>query len=500
MRRVTLLLAGLMLFGCGDARVGQLYRAERELWRTQEWREELPRVATGNLQLAAIAARYENMGLHYEQAAGEDSLGLKIRAAAARAWLSAAAAHLARMDSLRATAVLDETAFRVEGQPTIIAEMARLRGRLSESYGEYEEAIENYRRAVASVDPDPGATSVADSVHYLPRRIVQLAGVVTNEDRAGELDVWAQEYYDHWSASDSLDLQIDCRLLRARLDLDQQRWEDAIERFRELEQRMAQFELPRHDPADLAGSAFEARCQAWLESQADVAVLQTRFEDLREKYPDRDAVPEAMFSMALAARDRGLTEEALRLLSHLRISYGRARVAPQATLARARILESQGRWREAYVDYRLLQTEHPLTEAGLQVPLEIVRHHRGRGDFPAAFQALQRAEDRYRQILLRYPRGPHTYFTRQRLIETLLLAENHAAALQETLALAEDFRGGPRELALLVRASRIAEEDLDDPEQTRPILDRIVQRFPGTRTGQWAVRKLERSSTVREEG
>lgn len=501
MRCAGLVLLVLVLTSCGDERTGQRYRAERELWRADQQREELRSRGAGDAALTALAARYETVGRRFELDAIADSAAAAVQEVAGRAWLEAVDVHLARVDSLRAVAILDQMHGPYAAIPTIAAEVAWRRGRIARAYGDRPLAIELYRKAARTLEPDPGAESAADSVHHLPLEALELARGIREGPELSEIDSWAQEYYlDHLDA-DSLDVRLDARRLLSETHMERGRWDEAIEQLTELERELLSHDeqdeaLPRYEPASIRLRRFEARVGGWLESTESLDSLRAWFERLRDDYEDYGVAPPALWVMAKAAGERGLTEDALRLLSQLRLRYGNAPILAEAMLQRARLLEREGRWREAYVEYRLLATERPLSGPGLQVPLEIADHHRGREDQLATREALLRAEEHYRGIIDRYPPSPHTILARERLVETLERLGLDDLALEEILELSRRAAGRPRELRLLRRAARLAESSLADPVLSRQILDRIVQRYPSTRIGQWAAQRLGRPEVL----
>ena len=208
---------------------------------------------------------------------------------------------------------------------------------------------------------------------------------------------------------------------------------------------------------------------------------------LLQDYPKSPYAPQALMGLAVQAGQRGELQDALGYLERVRTDYADAQnVMPEALLTRARLLEQNDRWPEALETYRALPVQHPISEAALAAPLEIVNHYARLHDEKAVSEALATAERHYREFVARYPPGPYSVSARDKLARTLALQKRYNEAVSELVELGESMSKAPQGANYLLGAARMAYKDMNDSRWAAEILDRTGKLYPNTDVGRWA--------------
>ena len=512
MRRTSAVLLLLLAPACAThPEVDMRYRAEREIWninrevRRLTIKPELVEEATWR----AIAARYEHVATTYGQVpvrqdAGADAQAARdARAIVARALISAAQVYTTIGDSTQMLATYERVASGFQDVPSAVAEVALAQGRIAEGKRDWEKAAGAYQMILDRIEPLPGDTGVAGTVMELPLRIARLhdaaATAIAAADSASHQppapDVAryyedARAQYSRWiAAHPNSAIELEARAQLADLAAARGEWETALLTLRQLEADLKQRTDPPQEPAAvrLAMANVQARAQAPAES------TQSTLLSVVADYPKSAAAPQALLALANFAASHKLMDPALTYLDRLQDEYPNAEeLNAQGMLMRGRILDADGRWKDALEAYRTLPVRHPVSEAALQAPLDIVQHYQRAEDSTETRSALERAEHDYRDFLDRYPPGPRTLSARAKLVQTLVLQKKYDAAVAELLAMSDAPVTRQQAAGFLVDAARIAYNSLGDAKRAAEILDRLASRYPNQDIGRWATAEAAR--------
>lgn len=491
------------LAACATPELTERYRTERDFYRVESHfvrQRSKERIRTRH-QWQEFAREFEAVALRAPEAASAD-----IREVQARAWLRAAGCHFAALDSGRAELILATLATDGADLPMIYGEVSLLLGRVAEHSGEYLAALHHYQDTVDLVEPDPGPTpaqltspdyvpqekSADDFVLFLPLQMARIAARVPTLSDAARYYDQAREYYVRHVDDPRDFIRVEARLLLAETEADQGNFDRATQILRNLEHRIPDIVLSRHSPSDVRLTAFQYQVQEWTWGRTSRDSVRVDLERLMTDYPIGSAAAGALYAFARGAARVGDTDAALSQLQRLILNYPTSTRIPDAHLLHAELLENSGEESEALQELRTLAREFPASTAGLRAPLEIAAYHRRLGDLAGQAEALQRAESDYRRVLERYPEGDHSFFAREKLIQTLSLQGRNADAVEEMLALCDEVATPQQQPGLLVDAARRIEVELGEPARAAAILDRVGEEFPNTRIGRWSVRHASR--------
>jgi len=493
-RTACFLVVGLLVLGCGSERfVGERYRAERDLWRANWEYESLsirPAEVSGQ-QWTDLAARYEAIADRYAPPGTQppaDSLPQQVATLAARALFNAAMLHAVVGDTVRTEAIYARMSRDFATIPAVGAEVALVRARMAERSGEPAQAARFYQAVVDRIPPEAHGSGVARLVLDLPLRIARLRARAQDGTDVETHYAPARRYYEAMVRDDpDAHLRVEAQTHLAEIAADLQRTGQALTALRDLERQLRTMQDPPRDPCSirLAIAIVQRRGGTPLDSSR--ATLRSLLDD----YPDCEHVPQALMALAENANQRDAVAEALAYLDRIPLEHGdNVDAASEALLARAKLLESRNRWPEALEAYRVLPVRYPVTRAAVRAPLEIAKHYEN--DAEARASALAQAERSYRDFVTQYPPGPLTSFAREKLIESLVLAERHEPAIDEMLDLSRALGQTPRAATLVIAAAKLAYEDLADTSRATAILDQAAQLYPQAEIGRWAAAEAAR--------
>lgn len=503
MRARWIVVAAVLVAGCASGDLADRYRAERALYHIEApfVRLKLEEKITERRQWRQYAAAFEAIAVQIP--ARQDST---LRVVEGRAWMRAAECHFAALDSGRAELLLANLAASDADLPPVFGEVSLLLGRNAEREGQYLSALGHYRDVVEVVAPDPGPDpteyrdpdalpeeeTANDFVLALPLRMARLAARDTTLADPGLYYARAREYYGARVDDPSPFVRVESNALLAETEADQGEFARAVQILRELERHIPYVVRPRRAPEDVRLQAFGYVVQSWVFGRADADSAGTALEELLADYPVGTTGADALLTFAKAADRLGRHRQALEVLDRLRRDHPTATVVPEAELLRARIEENQGDWLEAQQTLRTLSREFPTSRPALRAPLEIAAHHRRTGDPVGEAEALDRAEQTYREVMVRYPGGAHSFFLHEMLVQTLTLQGRDLDAIEELIAMCDGVAAPAQRPALLVDAARRAETRLGQPARAADILERVAEEFPDTRIGRWSLRHARR--------
>ena len=486
LHRTALVLGLIALVGCRENDTVRVrYLSDRHLWHADQERGRLPGrpVTAGRDARLELAGRYEAIGAHYEAwsvtRSNADPAVTDVRRNALRAWLSAVELRFATADSLAAEERLGALATRFDA-PWATSEIHRRIGEVALTHRDSIEAVLSFQRAWES-----GRTIPSWRRRHidLPLRTARIG-----RDRDPETLSWSRAAYEDLMQEARDDDALRARLGLAELALDAGDPTSAVT----LLDPVVETIVARPEPADddlrtmnriveIYARAFGARA-----IERDDLVVPLTWSLGHRARPGR-----LLMAVGLAHVERGETREALAVFDRIMARHDDAHWAPLALRESARVHTARREWDQAFVDWKLLQTRYGLTEPALAVPLELERHHRGRGDPGKAMEALLEAEATYRDWLARFPRGGPTDRLREHLIETLVRQGRTDEAFDERLLWIASAEGSVEELARLDTTVQWAREILIEPARIDPLLRRMVERFPGTRLGRRAAGELD---------
>ena len=484
----------ILAAGCaGDPDLSARFEAERAMWKANAEVKRLsirPELVTEASWRNAVEQFVSIPSRH--PARGKNATSEELRAIHAYALLAAARIYGSLGDSV---AMLDTYA-RIETEykdlPMVSGQVAFARGRVAETRGDWNGALTAYADVLSRVAPRSGDPGVAGAVLELPLRMSRIKVVSARDSSmAFRQQVYRdaeRTYQDLIDKADTL-TALDARAYMAEVAADQGDWTRAARYLSDLETALAGMKPAPKDPA----SARYSLAQLQLRSKESPETFQATLRSLITKYPESPFAVQSRISLAYSLAQTGKVEEALQSLE----AVGKAENAPedlagQALLLKAQILDRSGRWTEAQQILHALPVDHPLTEAALLAPVEIVRHYERLGDEAAAASALEKAEAAYRDFLVRYPTGPVSVMAQEKLARTLASQKRYDLAVAEFVRLGEALGPQPAGAQYLVAAAQLAVRELGDTTRAAEILDRTAVLNPNNRMGRWASEEAAR--------
>jgi TolA-binding protein len=158
-----------------------------------------------------------------------------------------------------------------------------------------------------------------------------------------------------------------------------------------------------------------------------------------------------------------------------------ASVASRAMLARARILESGGRWDDAYALLRRLEQTHPFTTAAIEAPLVVTRHYVESGNTAMVKVAVEHASEYYSSLLDRRSAFPGNRLMVQSALAESFFASGRADEAARVLGSGASTWDDLSAAAGMLKAAEIYQSVLADSDRARATLEQVIERFPDTR-------------------
>ena len=487
-------IACASLAACGgDPDLGTRFRAERALWDANaevqrlSIRPELVSEATWHKAVdmfSAIPTQYPVKGK------GETATELKT--VHAHALLSAARIYGTLGDSVSMLDVYARIESQYQDLPVITGEVAFARGRLAESQSDWTGALAAYQEAMARVAPRSGDPGVAGAIIELPLRMARIRVMASHDSTmAARHQAYrdAETYYHGMIAKADTLTALDARAYMADVAADQNEWDEAASQLKALEKMLGGMKPPPRDPA----SARLALSQLEVRSKAPADEVQGTLRSLIKDYPESPFAAQAQFALAYSYTQNGNTDQALAALDAVAGTKNVPEdLAGQALLLKAQILDHTGKWTDAQQILAALPVDHPLSEAALLAPIEVVRHYERAGDTEGAQAALAKAETAYRDFLNRYPTGPVSVMAQEKLARTLAQEKRYDLAVAEFVRLGEALGQHPAGAQYLAAAAQLALQQLGDTTRAAEILDRTATQYANRKVGQWASQEAAR--------
>jgi TolA-binding protein len=463
-------LVALVALGCDvDPHTGARFQAERDLYKANFEYQKIavrPELATEDMW-RELAATYEAVADRGPVAPNAEGAELEAQSIAARALFTAAQIYMSVQDTTRADDIFAGMQRDYGDNPDVRAPVWMAQGAASERRGHFEEAADFYQSVVDEVEPTPNDPGVAGGVLELPLRIARL------RSQGGDEAEWDAHYADAHAYYTNIvtnqpdtPLQLRSRSFLADLAADRGEWDEAAQQLTTAEAELRSMEEPTRDPAELRSQLAIVKQRSGGSPEEVEAILHSILED----YPESRLVPSTLLMLTEAAHRRGNIDEALGYIEIVRDEHS----------------DNEN------IATREVTLRHPISEAALSAPLEIVRHYGRVNDEAARQDALARATREYREFIDRYPPGPHTLMARERLAMSLTLQEDFDGALSQMERIGETASGSLQGAMALVAAAGIAYNDLADTTRALAILDRVIESYPDVEVGEWATQEALR--------
>jgi TolA-binding protein len=250
------------------------------------------------------------------------------------------------------------------------------------------------------------------------------------------------------------------------------------------------------DPAQQAGDAASLELvlgEIYAFRLSDPAAGTIRFHSVQSRYPGTVASFAAAYNLAtlrLEQSDPVGAEEDFRALERARGVPDA--VASRAMLARARILEARGAWGEAYALFRRIEELYPFTPAAIEAPLLVTRHFAAAGNPQMVQVAMAHASKYYNSLLDRTSAFPGNRSMVQSALVESFVASGRANEGVRLLATGSQAWDNVSAATGMLRAAELYSSTLNNPDEARATLERVIERFPDTRYSRIARQRLDR--------
>ncbi len=373
---------------------------------------------------------------------------------------------------------------QAESPPLYAREAAYLRARWRIDQEQYEDAIARYQELFALFLDNPEASAPSETLLSLPANI---AFVVKEHvpTRLQDWVTWGREVYERiWEQWPQENAAQRARFLIHRLAVANGEWAVAIA---DLEA----FEAGAESINDLYRARINRAEVMAFTDQIEEAL--TLYRDCTAKAPLRELRGLARLRACDAiARLDGVDVAIDSLVVLSRDFADMTAIAAAAEARQARLMVQRGDWNQAIRQYRRIQTRYPNSDEGVDAPLSLVELYAARGDSVRARTAMQQAVTIYRHVLAAQPGDvPVAVDARNYLADLLVrVGEPHRALIE--LEQIHHFRGGSLDgTEALLKAARVAQENLGDKELSRRYLGRVLQEVPGSRLARLAQEQLD---------
>jgi tetratricopeptide (TPR) repeat protein len=488
------LILGVLVAGCArDPDLGNRFQAERALWNAsgEVQRLSIRPELVSETEWHKVVDTFSSIPERFP-AKGTGPTATELRGVHAHALLAAARIYGTLGDSLSMLDVYSRIEREYQDLPVITGEVAFARGRLAEGRGDWSGALAAYQEALARVTPRSGDPGVAGAIIELPLRMARLQIVGTRDSSmAFRHRVYrdAENYYQKVIAQPDTMIALDARAYMADVAADQELWDEAASQLRALEKALNGMKPARRDPA----TARYAMAQLQVRSKAPADTVQSTLRSLIKDYPESPVALQSQVALAYSYAQNGKHDQALEALSAVEHAKNAPEeLAGQALLLKAQILDRTGKWTEAQQVLAALPVDHPLCEAALLAPIEVVRHYERVGDAAGVSAALEKAEAAYRDFLTRYPTGPGSVMAQEKLARTLAQEKRYDLAVAEFVRLGEALAEHPSGATYMTAAAQLALQQLGDTTRAAEILDRTASLYPNRKVGKWASEEAAR--------
>lgn len=480
--------------GCTRSGISAQYRAERDLWKLRTVERRMNLTMEENKELIETLRRgYQAILERYPASLAqggteEANTILQVRVASATAL---ARYHLSEGDRGAAIDVLWKTRRDLSARDTESA--VRIYGDLIQilARGSSPDSLAEVFQDLAA--RFPAATPEGEPIALVLESPLRLADLRRGEGAAGPAAQAALEsaltYYDRvaneWSGKP---VEVAALVQRANVLLRMERLaeaEEILERARRLPQGQP-FE------ANILFSLAVLREQGMKDTEGAVGL----YRELVRLHPQDPSAAQAEFRIGMAYAGQNRSDSALAVLERVERTYGRnVELAAQARYQSARVLRTSGREGDAIRRFRSVTVDFPRTEAGLQAPFEVAEYYRNRKDSNSERATLREATAEYERIVQDLAGSsrentPVVVLAMDQLATAWVRLEEWQRAVEVLTKRTEAFPGERRSPLALVQAAAILESRLGDHKGTIDMLQRLVERYPGSPMAQRAQEKI----------
>lgn len=354
--------------------------------------------------------------------------------------------------------------------------------------GDQRRVIDQCAKIFHDVQESPefwsGDGSIDDVFLNIPVALVRLQG--ENSAAADSAAAEALAFYGRVSATwpgSRLDWQ--ARLAIAQVHMLRGDWGAAA----------AGLEAIAADPAQQAGETASLElvlAEIHAFRLGDTARAVQQFQMMQSRYPGTLAAYAATYDLAalrLAQADVAGAAQEFRELE--RAPGVPDAVASRAMLARAKIFETSGAWDEAYALLRRLEQAYPFTTAAIEAPLVVTRHYVATGNTAMAEVAMAHASEYYGSLLDRRSAFPGNRLMVQSALAESFVASGRGDEAARILGTGSQSWDEVSTAAGMLKAAEIYSSVLENPDEARATLEKVIERFPDTRYARTARQRLD---------
>ncbi len=471
------IIAAGAVAGCGrHEALTRRYRAEQMAWGVEKLERAVgqnPELATDAMR-AELEARHREIVREFPPPATDPSQTERETArisATSRFALASLAAAMGEAD--RAvhwySSVADSYSF---DRGLTIEALSRL-ARVRRAVGEWDKAVEVYRRIMEGFRPETEDGGLPDSrVLTAPVQVADGYRARGESEKADEWYARARDYYRELIEENPASATARAALGQiAETWVRQERWGEAVEAYTELDRRYGD---------------ESSRDRIWL-ALAEIHGSRLGDEGTAGKYYARvvdeygDEIPGATASIEIARYDieEGRYEKAReRLESVLNAFRDEERIAATASYLLALSYELDGEWNTAAARYQSLARDFPATMYGLRAPLHVAERYERIGEESGARSALSRAVEHYRMVVRDYAGTPAELAAAGYLIDALIRLERWEDAAAELVSLADRHPEADAAPAMLLQAASIHHDELGNAARARALYGRVIESYP----------------------
>jgi TolA-binding protein len=476
------------------------YEIERLLWQAQFFQRRVNIAflsgSTRDLQQAieayrrVVAADPFARGAHdaWDPAVAADIRGLEVSARVALANLYFATDQYADAGTLYAE-TLQLGSLNFKDMLDVRMGAARVSYMEGDNPGVIEQCATIFHDVQASPEFWSGSGYIDDVFLNIPVALVRLYHDEGNAAAADSSSVAARAFYQRVSSTwpgTRTDWQ--ARMAVAQLHMIREEWSAAVI---DLETILSN---PKQMAGDAAGIEL-VRAEIHAFRLSDSSTGERQFRAVQTLHRGTFAAYAAQYDLAMLRAQSDEDSAAADLRDLERLPEVPDAVASRAMLARAKILERQDDWDEAYALLRRVEQLYPFTSAAMEAPLVVTRHYVATGNHEMLDLAVSHAREYYNSLLERGSAFPGNRSMAQAALVESFLASGKADEAAQMLGTGSQSWDEASTAAGMLKAAEIYATVLHNPGEERATLEKVITRFPGTRYATVARQKLSAAST-----
>lgn len=471
---------------CGRNDASKLYEAEKALYNARSLREKAATAVNRPEFLERTLQSYRdivNTHRHsIEQVEGLEEIVVSAQMDLARLEYQAGTYESARKDF--------ETAYTLarnipEARANALYSMAII----SSEMGDHKNAItffEKFHREFLEQESLLRTAGMNSAYCLTPLKLFELYMVDGNENEARTWLVAAETSYRHIIQNGENPAQIkEMHFNLLTVYLQGKHWKKSLDKVQEMKQ------LYKQSPDVPPLLYLEAKIYHDGYKNKDKAFV--LYERIYEEYPASSEARIALLSAGSILMDAQNHERAKTLYSRVIERYPESSgEAAEAAWQLARITEMQGDWLNASLQYKSIYIHYPGTVQGFEAPLRVAKHFEEHGEPAAAEAAYGKAIDHYRELISKHV-DPGIKVTAENYVVRALSEQGKwDEAATRLIDLPDLYPAFIRLRGNYLMAASIYEEELGDSDRAVEILQRCIEKYPGTDLAVEAERQLRR--------